>query len=255
MIERQTLRQARRRRPWLAEGQAPFLVRRAITTPTAWAGARCGSGTTTRSRRTPAFPPHPARRHGDHHLCPRRRDHPSGQSGQQGPHRSRRRAGDERRHRHPPLPNIISRTRRPRSSRSGSSRRPRRPADLGREAIPESRPLGPASSPLASGFAGGRGRAADPRRRARARRDPEGGRERRNTRSAKARNLYLVPATGSVEVNGVRVNARDGAAIRDEAELDDHGTGRCRTRAGRRGVSRLSMPGAGVTMSSPPDVA
>ena len=35
----------------------------------------------------------------------------------------------------------------------------------------------------------------------------------------RARHLYLVPATGSVEVNGVRVNARDGAAIRDEATL------------------------------------
>jgi redox-sensitive bicupin YhaK (pirin superfamily) len=37
--------------------------------------------------------------------------------------------------------------------------------------------------------------------------------------TSKARNLYLVPAVGSVEVNGVRVNARDGAAIRDEAKL------------------------------------
>ncbi|ABE41568.1 Pirin-like [Rhodopseudomonas palustris BisB5] len=35
----------------------------------------------------------------------------------------------------------------------------------------------------------------------------------------KARHLYLVPAAGSVEVNGVRVNARDGAAIRDETKL------------------------------------
>ena len=34
-----------------------------------------------------------------------------------------------------------------------------------------------------------------------------------------ARNLYLVPAVGSVEVNGVFVNARDGVAIRDEAKL------------------------------------
>jgi redox-sensitive bicupin YhaK (pirin superfamily) len=34
-----------------------------------------------------------------------------------------------------------------------------------------------------------------------------------------ARHLYLVPAAGSVEVNGVRVNARDGAAIRDETRL------------------------------------
>ena len=30
---------------------------------------------------------------------------------------------------------------------------------------------------------------------------------------------YLVPATGSVEVNGVTLKARDGAAIRDEATL------------------------------------
>ena len=31
------------------------------------------------------------------------------------------------------------------------------------------------------------------------------------------RHAYLVPATGSIEVNGVRVDARDGAAIRNEA--------------------------------------
>jgi redox-sensitive bicupin YhaK (pirin superfamily) len=35
----------------------------------------------------------------------------------------------------------------------------------------------------------------------------------------KARHSYLVPAAGSVEVNGVRVNARDGAAITDETKL------------------------------------
>src|ERR1700742_3660799 len=35
----------------------------------------------------------------------------------------------------------------------------------------------------------------------------------------KARHIYLVPAAGSVEVNGVLVNARDGAAIRNETEL------------------------------------
>jgi redox-sensitive bicupin YhaK (pirin superfamily) len=35
----------------------------------------------------------------------------------------------------------------------------------------------------------------------------------------KTRNLYLVPAAGSIEINGVRVNARDGVAIRDEAQL------------------------------------
>jgi quercetin 2,3-dioxygenase len=35
----------------------------------------------------------------------------------------------------------------------------------------------------------------------------------------KSRHLYLVPAAGSVEINGVRLNARDGAAIRDEDRL------------------------------------
>jgi quercetin 2,3-dioxygenase len=37
--------------------------------------------------------------------------------------------------------------------------------------------------------------------------------------AGKARHLYLVPAAGRVEINGVSVNARDGVAIRDEAEL------------------------------------
>jgi redox-sensitive bicupin YhaK (pirin superfamily) len=35
----------------------------------------------------------------------------------------------------------------------------------------------------------------------------------------KSRHLYLVPAAGAVEINGVRVNARDGVAIRDEERL------------------------------------
>ena len=35
----------------------------------------------------------------------------------------------------------------------------------------------------------------------------------------RTRNLYLVPAAGAVEINGVRVNARDGVAIRNEATL------------------------------------
>jgi redox-sensitive bicupin YhaK (pirin superfamily) len=37
--------------------------------------------------------------------------------------------------------------------------------------------------------------------------------------TGRARSLYLVPATGSVEINGVRVNARDGAAIHGEEQL------------------------------------
>jgi quercetin 2,3-dioxygenase len=36
---------------------------------------------------------------------------------------------------------------------------------------------------------------------------------------AKGRNAYLVPATGRIEVNGVRIDARDGAAISDTPEL------------------------------------
>jgi redox-sensitive bicupin YhaK (pirin superfamily) len=35
----------------------------------------------------------------------------------------------------------------------------------------------------------------------------------------KTRNGYLVPAAGSIEINGVRANARDGVAIRNEATL------------------------------------
>src|SRR5271163_14457 len=38
----------------------------------------------------------------------------------------------------------------------------------------------------------------------------------------KDRHGYLVPATGAVEVNGVRLDARDGAAIRDEEGLRIH---------------------------------
>ena len=44
--------------------------------------------------------------------------------------------------------------------------------------------------------------------------------ERAEYTSAEERHLYLVPAVGSVEVNGVRVNARDGAAISAESRLE-----------------------------------
>ncbi|MEY3841834.1 MAG: hypothetical protein RLZZ542_944 [Pseudomonadota bacterium] len=36
---------------------------------------------------------------------------------------------------------------------------------------------------------------------------------------AAGRRAYLVPAVGTVDVNGVSLNARDGAAIKDEAEI------------------------------------
>ena len=35
----------------------------------------------------------------------------------------------------------------------------------------------------------------------------------------KSRNGYLVPAAGAIEINGIRVNARDGVAISDEATV------------------------------------
>ena len=36
----------------------------------------------------------------------------------------------------------------------------------------------------------------------------------------KARHLYLVPAAGKIEVNGINVNARDGLAISDEPQIN-----------------------------------
>ena len=89
------------------------------------------------------FPAASPCRHGDHHLCPRGRDHPSGQPRQQGPHRSRRRAGDERGLRRASL-RIQSRAGRdqdlPDLDRADHARRP---ADLGREAVPQGGSLGP----------------------------------------------------------------------------------------------------------------
>lgn len=38
-------------------------------------------------------------------------------------------------------------------------------------------------------------------------------------RLGQGRHAYLVPATGAIEVNGVSAKARDGVAIRDEAEI------------------------------------
>jgi hypothetical protein len=38
-------------------------------------------------------------------------------------------------------------------------------------------------------------------------------------RLGRTRHAYLVPAVGAIEVNGVRLNARDGAAVRDEEVL------------------------------------
>ncbi len=95
-----------------------------------------------------------ARGHGDHHLCAPGRDHPRGQPRQQRPHRGRRRAGDERRLRHPP--------RRIQSRAGAHDAVP--DLDRARAWAAASRPGAPSPSPratasgrfvtLASGFAG-----------------------------------------------------------------------------------------------------
>lgn len=47
--------------------------------------------------------------------------------------------------------------------------------------------------------------------------DASGFRLHRSRHRRYRRHGYLVPSTGSVEVNGVHLDARDGAAIREEA--------------------------------------
>ena len=123
------------------------------------------------------FPAASARQHGDHHLCPRRRDHAPGLAGQQGPHRSRRRAGDERRFRHASL-RVQSGTREdedlPDLDRADDAGRP---ADLGRKAVSEVGSLRQARHPRQR-HRRRQGCAADPRRCAGARHHAEGRRER-----------------------------------------------------------------------------
>ena len=120
------------------------------------------------------FPPHPHAEHGDHHLCPRRRDHPPGQPRQHGPHRSGRRAGDERRHRHPPRRIQSRASDRRRSSRSGSCRpRQAAPPTWGAKPFPKGDRVRQVRDP-GQRLRGRHGRAADPDRCAGAGRDAEG---------------------------------------------------------------------------------
>ena len=112
----------------------------------------------------------------------------------------------------------------------------RRPADLGSEAVSEGGPLGKTRHHRVSGFADDAD-ALPIRADARVLATTLKAGESAEYAASKARNLYLVPAAGSVEVNGVRVNARDGAAISRRSEAEDHRAGRFRAGAGRRGVS------------------
>src|SRR6516164_8229062 len=98
----QTICKARQRGSRLAEGQTPLLVCRLLRPQ------QHGPRRAARVERRRDCPEHrlsrpSPRQHGNYHLCPRGCDHPPGQSWQQGPHRGRRRPGDERGKRHPPL--------------------------------------------------------------------------------------------------------------------------------------------------------
>ena len=88
-------------RPWLAQRPPPFLLRRLSRSGPHGLGRDPGVER-RRDRRPLRLPAASAPRHGDHHLCPRGRDHPPGFDGQQGPHRGRRRPGDVGRHRRAP---------------------------------------------------------------------------------------------------------------------------------------------------------
>ena len=77
------------------------------------------------------------------------------------------------------------------------------------------------------------------------------GETRATMRWAQTATAYLVPAQGAVEVNGVRVDARDGAAISGEAVLTHHRAGRRRDRAGRRGLNRRLSPHPSETQGRP----
>ena len=90
----------------------------------------------------------------------------------------------------------------------------RRAAVMGGQAVPQGRPLGQVRAARQRLCRGRRRRCRSaPMRGCWARRSRRARRSR--TRSGAGRHAYLVPATGTVEVNGVDLATRDGAAIRD----------------------------------------
>ncbi len=165
------------------------------------------------------FPAASARQHGDHHLRARRRDHPSGQPRQRGPHRGRRRAGDERGLRHPSRRIQSGADARPRSSRSGSSRRSRAAQPTwGAKPFPKADRSGKFVT-IASGFAGDDD-ALPIRADARVLgSDAEGRRNDRTMRLAKPATATSCRRRAASRSTACRINARDGAAIRGEASV------------------------------------
>ena len=231
----QTFRPPRRRRPRLAEHPPPFLLRRLPRSRSGWAGARCASGTTTRSRRSTGFPPHP---HADMEIITYVRQGAITHKDSLG-NEGRTEAGDVQvmsagtgiRHAEYNLEAEtttlfqiwIIPTRRGGDPRWGARPFPKERAR---------RPFRDAGQRLRRR----RRRPADPHRCARARRDAEGRPDDRIP-AAPGRHAYLVPASGAVAVNGVRIGARDGAAIRDEAVLRSPHPRRRRAGAGRLAAS------------------
>ena len=179
--------------------------------------------------------------HGDHHLCPRGRDHAQGQPRQLRPHGSRRRAGDVRRHRHPPRRIQSGAASRPRSSRSGSL-----PAATGGQPTWGAKPFPKADRSGTFRHARQRltmttRRAADPRRCARAGRDAE---SRRNDRIHDRRRPARLSRAGGGRDRDQR-RARQRARRRGDHERTRTSTskpGRRRNRARRRGSVLASFP-------------
>ena len=147
------------------------------------------------------------------------RDHPPDSLGNEG----RTEAGDVQvmsaGTRRRAIPSTTSRTRKPRSSRSGSCPMPGAASPIwGARQFPKDDRHG-AFVPLASGF-----EATTTPFRSAPMRVCSGRRSRPAKRASygfgDGRKGYLVPATGAIEVAGRRINARDGVAISDLRDLE-----------------------------------
>jgi len=112
----------------------------------------------------------------------------------------------------------------------------RRPALLGREAVSRNPTAQAGSWTLASAFRKIRTpcRSAPTPACSRSRFRPG---KARNTTSAPGRNVYLVPATGKLDVNGVIVDRPRRSAIRGRGRPQDHGARTHRNRHGRYGLT------------------
>ena len=195
------------------------------------------------------FPAASPRQHGNHHLCPRGRDHPSGQPRQQGPHRSGRRAGDAARAAASVTPNTIWSRPRPGSSRSGSSR-PREGGQptWGAKPFPKSDRSGKFVT-IASGFKDDNDALpirADARVLATTLKAGE------SAEYAPAEVAQPLSGAGGGRGRGQRRARQRPRRRRDprRSAAQDHRAGRFRTGAGRRGVAALTRSCPGLRRAS-----